>query len=329
MMKKNRLLIWAWVMLFGLAANALAGDYAHFHFIGFSRDGKYLAFEEYGINDAVEDSSPYATLYIVDVEKNRWATNPFKTSGHQSPEVTNAPYDAGKLEDEVRAKARRRAARQLKEFGIIDGNTGLQVAAHLINEYKIGEQTVLLPQNDAEASASNTNSNTSQNAATNSSAANANSNSPVNQNTSFNQKTAANSSAKADSQAEKEAERDPLSDYVAYLPQAVAFTKRGNTLYRDGYYELKINPVPVKQKNCDEYEREMFSFELMLKNEQNETRLLQKAGEVPKNRGCVNGYGIQEAFLYRNKLAVFVGIFTRGWEGENLRLMAVTGNLDD
>ena len=87
--------------------------------------------------------------------------------------------------------------------------------------------------------------------------------------------------------------------------------------------------MPVTQKNCDEYERDMFSFELSLTNEIKETRILQHSGIVPKNRGCVDGYGIQEVFIYRNYVAAFLGVFTRGWEGENLRLIAVTGKLDN
>lgn len=313
-MRKIYLLFRAVLILGALSANALAGDYAHFHFIGFSRDGKYLAFEEYGINDSIEDSSPYSTIYIVNVEKNKWVIAPFKAKGNPSPYDENGKYDADKIETEVRDKNRRRAARQIKRFGIIDGNTGLQMAAHLINEYPADyeeptaprpeEKTMITPENEELSSNSNTssNANISSNANT----------SMLNSNTSLT----------------KEIKPDPLEKYLGFLPQQVSFTKRGNTLYRDGFYGLKIKPVPVTQKNCDEYERDMFSFELTLTNESRETRVLQESGPVPKNRGCVDGYGIQEVFLYRNRLAVFVGIFIRGWEGENLRLMAVTGELD-
>ena len=92
----------------------------------------------------------------------------------------------------------------------------------------------------------------------------------------------------------------------------------------------KLNlPVSVTQKNCDEDDRDRFSIELSLTNEIKETRILQHSGIVPKNRGCVDGYGIQEVFIYRNYVAAFLGVFTRGWEGENLRLIAGTGKLDN
>ena len=43
----TRLLFCAFLL--AAAGNSFAGDYAHFHFIGFSADGEYLVFEEYGI----------------------------------------------------------------------------------------------------------------------------------------------------------------------------------------------------------------------------------------------------------------------------------------
>lgn len=310
------------------SASALAGDYAHFHFIGFSRAGTYLAFEEYGINDTVEDSSAYSVIYIVDVARNSYATVPFKANGDKSPYDENDQYDADKIETEVRYRNIRRARQALRRFGIVDGNTGLQVVAHLINEYEVGDQTALLPQKDGPA-ASDTN------AAAESNDAylippSLNANSRSNSNSAIpNNNTAGSDLTNANTATPAEPKHDPMGDYVSYLPQEVAFTKRGNALYRDGNYELKIKPVPVTQKNCDEYERDMFSFDLTLKNERNEIKILEKGGAVPRGRGCTDGYGIQEAFLYHGKLAVFIGIFTRGWEGENLRLMAVTGELND
>ncbi|HEX8249193.1 MAG TPA: DUF2259 domain-containing protein [Pyrinomonadaceae bacterium] len=309
-MRKKYLLFWAFALLIWSSVSIAAGDYAHFHFIGFSRDAKYLAFEEYGINDSLEDDTAYSAIYVVNVEKNRWAIEPFRSKIELAPFYKNGKYDADEIETRVRAKNRRRAARQLRRFRILDGNTGRQVVAHLINEYEFESPTGSVAPNDAEKSSANSDSNSS-----------------VDRNAAGNQNTAANVNISLPSK--EKSESAPMNDYVTFLPQRVAFTKRGNALYRDGFYELEIKPVPVKQKNCDEHERDMFSFELTLKNERDQTRVLQKAGRVPKNRGCTDGYGIQEAFLYRNKLAIFIGIFTRGWEGENMRLMAVTGDLDE
>jgi predicted secreted protein len=306
-MKKFRQLAFTILILAAFSSVTLAGDYAHFHFIGFSNGGKYLAFEEYGINDDVDDASPYAAIYIVNVDENIFATAPIKTNLDVYPQA-----DWDEYETKVRDKNRRKANKQLRRFGIVDGNTGLQVAAHLMNEYDTDYEERTEPIKEVEPTPD-------ENA--NISSSNSNSNSSSNQNI--------NANINANTYPLKQEKIDPMSSYYASLPQQVSFTKAGNALYRIGFYQIKIKPVPVTQKNCDEYERDMFSFEMTLTNEAKETKILQKSGKVPKNRGCVNGYGIQEAFVYKNKLAVFVGIFTRGWEGENLRLMAVTGDLDD
>ena len=308
-MRKLKLSVWTIVILAAFSSVAFAGDYAHFHFIGFSNGGKYLAFEEYGIKDEVEDSSPYASIYIVNVDQNNFATAAVKTILDVYPLANYDDY-----ETKVRTINRRKAKKKLKRFGIVEGNTGLQVAAHLMNEYDTDYEETDEPTKEPEPTPT-----PDEDANIYSSNSNSNSSSDENINSNIN----------ANNDSLKKKINDPLSSYLELLPQRVSFTKRGNALYRDGFYQIKIKPVPVKQKNCDEYERDMFSFEMTLTNESHETKIMQKSGKVPKNRGCVDGYGIQEAFLYKNKLAVFVAIFTRGWEGENLRLMAVTGNLID
>jgi predicted secreted protein len=53
------------LLLLGLAR---AGDAATLEFWGFSPDGKYLAFEQYGTRDG--SGFPYAELYVVEVARN-------------------------------------------------------------------------------------------------------------------------------------------------------------------------------------------------------------------------------------------------------------------
>lgn len=61
-----------------LAASALAGDRAEIALLGFSDDGRYFAFEEYGVQDG--SGFPYATIYALDLAKDAWiAGAPFKT----------------------------------------------------------------------------------------------------------------------------------------------------------------------------------------------------------------------------------------------------------
>ena len=56
---------------------ASAGDYANLNFIGFSKDGRYLAFEEYGIQDG--SGWAYSKFYFVDVAKNAYAAPSIST----------------------------------------------------------------------------------------------------------------------------------------------------------------------------------------------------------------------------------------------------------
>ncbi len=60
-----------------LAYPALAGDAAQFNPLGFSEDGRYFAFEEFGIQDG--SGFPYANLTILDVAGDTWAAgSPFR-----------------------------------------------------------------------------------------------------------------------------------------------------------------------------------------------------------------------------------------------------------
>ncbi len=65
-----------------LSAETLwAGDASKLKVIGFSQDGKYLAFEVYGVQDG--SGMPYCEVYLVDVEKNDFVGRPVKLSGHE------------------------------------------------------------------------------------------------------------------------------------------------------------------------------------------------------------------------------------------------------
>ncbi len=57
--------------LFALGAGtACAGDFAEREVIGFSPDGRYFAFEEYGVQDG--SGFPYSNIYVIDVEGDSW-----------------------------------------------------------------------------------------------------------------------------------------------------------------------------------------------------------------------------------------------------------------
>lgn len=60
-----------------LAAPALAGDRALVDVIGYSDDGRYFAFEEYGIEDG--SGFPYSNIYVIDLRADKWvAGSPYR-----------------------------------------------------------------------------------------------------------------------------------------------------------------------------------------------------------------------------------------------------------
>lgn len=59
-----------------LAAPALAGDAAAIDPIGFSADGRYFAYEEYGVQDG--SGFPYDSIFIVDLIEDKWVGTPVR-----------------------------------------------------------------------------------------------------------------------------------------------------------------------------------------------------------------------------------------------------------
>ena len=123
---KNYLFLLAFFAFVILPANIFAGDYATLNVIGFSMDGKYLAFEEYGVQDG--SGFPYSTIFIIDVAKNSYAVPPVKKQTEKET-VTG---------DAIRLTAKTAAAANMKKFKIVPGNTGKLVVARLITDLNAG-----------------------------------------------------------------------------------------------------------------------------------------------------------------------------------------------
>ena len=97
-----------------LPAAATAGDRALAEFIGYSGDGRYFAFEEYGIQDG--SGFPYANIYVIDLPADSWVSG---TPVRVRLDSEDADLAA------ARAAAREQAADRLE-------NLDISAPAHLI-----------------------------------------------------------------------------------------------------------------------------------------------------------------------------------------------------
>ncbi len=131
---KKYLLTAVLLTILSLTSSVFAGDYADLNFIGFSKDGKYLAFEEYGIGDGA--GFPYSTIYFVSTEKNSFAAAPVKVF-IENENATQA---------QARTKAKTLAAKTLTKFKIVAGNTGTHVVSHLLTDLTLDNRAENTPE---------------------------------------------------------------------------------------------------------------------------------------------------------------------------------------
>jgi predicted secreted protein len=63
-------LCFAWLFLCLSAGISFAADAAERQILGFSPDGRYFAFEQYGVQDG--SGFPYSDIFVVDLDNDRW-----------------------------------------------------------------------------------------------------------------------------------------------------------------------------------------------------------------------------------------------------------------
>lgn len=90
-----------------LPTAAAAGDRALAEFIGYSEDGRYFAFEEYGVQDG--SGFPYANIYFIDLPADAWVPGTPVRVRLDSEEADLAA---------ARTEAREQASGQLAALGI-------------------------------------------------------------------------------------------------------------------------------------------------------------------------------------------------------------------
>ena len=125
-MKNICLIIRAILFTSAMSLNSFAGDCAELIFVGFSLDGKYLAFEESGERD-VHLGGDYATTYFVNVAKKVSSVAPSVYSF-----LENDGRHAGQFSQAAQMKRYKSSvAAGMKRFKIVRGNKGRLVVAHL------------------------------------------------------------------------------------------------------------------------------------------------------------------------------------------------------
>ena len=95
-----------------IVSSAHAGDFANLDIIGFSKDGRRFAFEQYGIQDG--SGFPYSEVFIIDVQKDSWVKpSPFKFVEQDVPDGTDP--------DVVLGDTRHTAIQAAHDSGLLDG----------------------------------------------------------------------------------------------------------------------------------------------------------------------------------------------------------------
>ena len=123
-MKKILALISTPMVIAMMAVHSVA-SYSSLEFLGFSKDGRYLAFENsYGGGDGGGGS---LTAYFVDTAKNSYAMVPIVL-----------PDDDDNKPAKYKAASRiydQRLSAGIRRFGIVRGNTGTLAVAHLLTDW--------------------------------------------------------------------------------------------------------------------------------------------------------------------------------------------------
>ena len=99
-----------------------------------------------------------------------------------------------------------------------------------------------------------------------------------------------------------------------------------------GSVHIELHQRPAKSAyHCTEDSEEPYDFSIVLSGSEKPVTLSDYAGELPKSRGCAQGYGLSNVYLHRSggttRIAALVGVYTLGWEGYDRRLLAVTASL--
>jgi predicted secreted protein len=115
-------------LIFCFSPRSFAGEYADLKFIGFSKDGKYMAFEEWGTYDG--SGADFSTTYFIDTVKNSYALPPVEITEGEGYTAAEKRIEAARNK-----KLRLTLSNNLRRLKIVAGNTGELILAHLLTDF--------------------------------------------------------------------------------------------------------------------------------------------------------------------------------------------------
>lgn len=93
-------------------------------------------------------------------------------------------------------------------------------------------------------------------------------------------------------------------------------------------YLLNLETKETDHNCFDLGKAKIFTLTLKGKHDQ-QVQTLQKDTQLPASRGCPLDYRIAEIYTYQDKIVVFINMFLVGFEGHNMRYLAVSGHINN
>jgi predicted secreted protein len=115
--------------------------------------------------------------------------------------------------------------------------------------------------------------------------------------------------------------------FVGIAPQAPNIQgQRSQFVHAGRTHQLELNSdfVDVDEKTCPDKIESRLNLTLIVAGK---TRTLQKDNKLPASRACARAYEMKSAHILGNTLVVFVVVHLPGFEGSDLRWMAITTKL--
>ncbi|MEP6847738.1 MAG: DUF2259 domain-containing protein [Acidobacteriota bacterium] len=271
------------ILVLAFTSAAFGGNYANIKFIGFSLDGRYLAYEETGTESILMHDM---ATYYVDTAKNAFAAPYTMLEGVEGRDG-HPDFRHGEV------AYKRTVAAKLRKLGIKPGNIGNFVLAHFLNDLsfvkRVEREGSFFPDGYLKP--------------------------PV-------KKMMPNYAGGFYRGQTTEIENVIFIDFInLYSPDV------DNSPNTDEFFELTLAPTPAKANDrCGE----TYKIELTLKDntirQTTKPQILRKDGDtLPDSRDCALGYKIERVYIYTDRIAVFLNVFSKGYEGPDMHYMVVTG----